>query len=74
MLGETLAATSTTRLAYNTGQNQLRLVGFIDSSKSIDNWPKPRLGGWTPLTPRHISYAIHLTPRLGGWIQHGSQQ
>jgi hypothetical protein len=89
MHGDMLTTTLTTRFAYKlvwidsaqwyagdcfkTSQNQLWLVGFIDSSRSRGTWPIARLGGW-----RHwllgISYATHLAPRLGGWIRHGSQQ
>jgi hypothetical protein len=33
MLGDTLATTWTTRLTYKISRYQLRLVGFIDSSR-----------------------------------------
>jgi hypothetical protein len=36
-------------------------------------WPMPRRGGW-----RHhllgIYHALHLAPRLRGWLRHGSQR
>jgi hypothetical protein len=66
MLGNTSAATSTIHLAYKTSRYRLRLVVFIDSTRSSGNLDNSsRLLG--------IYYATHLVPRLGGWIRQGTQ-
>jgi hypothetical protein len=64
VLGDTLAVTLTTCLIYKISWNRLRLVGFIDNSRSRGNWPIPRLESWCHRL-LGIYYATHLVPKLG---------